>query len=46
MSESTLDLQLLPELEPAVDGAHMAVSCNVTCPWDTSDSIPSMCCAD
>lgn len=37
-------LQLLPELEASTHGAHLLASCHVTCPRDTSDSIPSICC--
>jgi hypothetical protein len=37
-------LQLLPEQEASAHGAHLLASCNVTCPRDTSDSIPSICC--
>jgi hypothetical protein len=37
-------LQRLPELDPTPTGAHAAVSCGVTCPRFTSDSIPSICC--
>jgi len=39
-------LQLLPESEPAPHGAHLLVSCNITCPIFTSDSVPSVCCHD
>jgi hypothetical protein len=38
-------LQKLPELESKAHAAvHMAASCQLTCPWWTSDSIPSACC--
>jgi hypothetical protein len=37
-------LQLLPEEESATHGSHMLASCNLTCPWFTSDSVPSICC--
>jgi hypothetical protein len=39
-------LQLLPEREALPAGAHIALSCHVTCPVDTSDSLPSDNCAD
>jgi hypothetical protein len=39
-------LQLLPEIEEPQHGTHLQGSCNLTCPWDTSDSIPSWCCGD
>lgn len=34
-------LQVLPEREALPAGAHVALSCQVTCPVDTSDSLPS-----
>jgi hypothetical protein len=37
-------LQLLPEDEPSAHGVHLLASCNLTCPWWTSDSVPSTCC--
>lgn len=49
LNRATVDvamLQLLPEEEPATHGTHLRWSCNVTCPWWTSDSIPSICCGD
>jgi hypothetical protein len=37
-------LQLLPETEPASHGVHLGLSCHMTCPLFTSDSLPSVCC--
>jgi hypothetical protein len=46
ITTDTAILQLLPETEESRHGTHLQWSCDITCPWDTSDSIPSLCCAD